>query len=70
MKLAESLRAVGGRKRLFPLLAPDSAGAQQEHNKAQLPMALPVDLQEVINAWAELPEAIRAGVLALIRAAR
>ena len=31
---------------------------------------LPVDLVEIIAAWNTLPEAVRAGVLAMVRATR
>lgn len=31
--------------------------------------AFPPDLARVVNAWPELPEAVRAAVLALVRAA-
>jgi hypothetical protein len=32
------------------------------------PSALPADLQFIVDAWTELPDAIKAGVLAMVRA--
>jgi hypothetical protein len=30
---------------------------------------MPADLQSVVSAWADLPDAIKAGILAMVRAA-
>ena len=39
-------------------------------NAPDLPPDLPDDLAEVINAWGSLPEPLRGGILAMVRAAR
>jgi hypothetical protein len=31
---------------------------------------IPADLGEIMDAWAELPDAIKAGVLAMVRATK
>jgi hypothetical protein len=39
-------------------------------HRVVVPEALPADLQFILDAWADLPEAIKAGLLAMVRAAR
>jgi hypothetical protein len=39
-------------------------------DRGALPEALPADLTAVIDAWPDLPEALRAGIVAMVKAAR
>jgi len=39
------------------------------HNRAITEWGLDSDLQAVVDAWPDLPEAVRAGILAMVRAA-
>jgi hypothetical protein len=42
------------------------------HSSLDLPLReeIPADLGEIMDAWAELPDAIKAGVLAMVRATK
>lgn len=46
-----------------------STGATDPTNAPNLPNDLPDDLRLVVDAWPHLPPAIRAGVLAMVKAA-
>jgi hypothetical protein len=48
----------------------NKAFAERASTSASTPIRLPSDLKGVIDAWAHLPHAIRAGILATVHAAR
>jgi len=61
------------RKAEYPRLESNNTGESRENREsadeaAQNPAHFPPDLAAVIDAWPMLPEAIRAGILAMIRA--
>jgi len=42
--------------------------ASSEHNQSTISGSLPVDLQLVVGAWERLPEALKAGIVAMVKA--
>jgi len=46
----------------------DTNLTQQTHNGQPPAVPLPPDLADVVNAWPNLPDAIKAGILAMVRA--
>src|SRR5438046_1394342 len=49
---------------------PSDAGAAKASVAVSPPMPADADLQTVIGAWQDLPTALKAGVLAMVKAAR
>jgi len=47
---------------------PDAARAQQQHNGSRRPQRTMRDLEVVVGAWHELPEAAKEAITAVVRA--
>ena len=47
-----------------------SSGTQKDPNLDITGDALPADLRELIDAWPRLPDAVRAGIMAMVRVSR
>jgi len=71
-RLVENL-SQGGRTRTYPKTAAVNSEPRicsLAGSKTGSKFSVPADLQEVVDAWAELPAAITAGILAMVRASK
>jgi hypothetical protein len=55
---------------VFRTLRKHKKNAQREHNPSTTATTTPPDLLSVMTAWDKLPEAVRLGILAMVKAAR
>ena len=58
------------RRRTYVRITPARLWTQRDPGLPTDNRQIDADLTVVVDAWAELPEAIRAGILAMVRAAR